>query len=370
MPPANVFRQIKGKIGTVRHNFKEITRLVSDPALSVSYFPESERKPKLSIFFDHLRWLTRYGEVNHNYYVYGLDRKGDLEDTEVLPYNEFKRIRDSRNQHPNGEGYNYICILRDKFIFSQFLKSLGFPAPANLALLNRGQVTWLDTMRAAPLESLVSNPQLDINGFCKKLGGIQGEGAFPLRIQRGKLYVKEKEITLAELKAKADGQYLLQDVITQHPKVSELHPDSVNTIRLITFNNKGKVEIFCSALRIGVKGRSVDNWNAGGMVVGIDTETGRLRKTGYFKPGLGGRVDKHPDTGVVLDGFPLPFFQEGVKMVCDLHGYLYGIHSVGWDIAITPDGPIIIEGNDDWGGGIPMSMEKNFKSRFLKMFEE
>lgn len=353
----------------MRHSFREISRLVNDPELSVSYFPESERKPKLSILMDHVLWLAKYGEVNHNYYVYGLDRKGDLDGTEVLPYKEFRRMRDSRNQHPNNEGYNYVCILRDKFIFSQFLKSLGFPAPTNLALFNRGQVTWLDTMKSEPMENLISNAQLNINGFCKKLGGILGEGAFPLSIRNGKLYVKDEEITLAELKAKANGQYLLQDWITQHPKVNELHPDSVNTIRLITFNNNGKVEVFCAALRIGTKGRSVDNWGAGGMVVGIDHETGKLKRTGWFKPGFGGRVDKHPDTGVVFEGFQLPYFKEGVRMVCELHGYLYGIHSVGWDIAITPNGPIFIEGNDDWGGGIPMSMEKNFRTRFLKMFE-
>jgi hypothetical protein len=48
---------------------------------------------------------------------------------------------------------------------------------------------------------------------------------------------------------------------------------------------------------------------------------------------------------------------------------LYGIHSIGWDIAITDNGPIFIEGNDDWDGTIAMSLESDFKSRFLEMYK-
>lgn len=30
------------------------------------------------------------------------------------------------------------------------------------------------------------------------------------------------------------------------------------------------------------------------------------------------------------------------------HKSLYGIHSIGWDVAITDQGPVLIEGNDNW----------------------
>jgi len=319
---------------------------------------------------DNLLWFVKNGEVNRYYYVYGLDRKSDLDGLEVLPYQEFKRIRDQRNLKPNNEGYNYVCILRDKFVFSQFLSSLGFSAPENIALINREQITWLRNMESVPLRSFIEDKTLNVNGFCKKLAGILGVGAFPLQISGGRLFSKDSEITLDQLKEKLDGQYLLQSGITQHPRMNELHPSSVNTVRLITFNNQGKVTAFCAALRIGTRGRNVDNWASGGIVVGIDMQTGRLQKEGLFKPGYGVKVVQHPDTGILLEGFEIPFFREGVELACKLHTYLYGIHSVGWDIAITPEGPIFIEGNDDWEGGIPMSIEKNFKTRFLQMFNQ
>jgi hypothetical protein len=82
------------------------------------------------------------------------------------------------------------------------------------------------------------------------------------------------------------------------------------------------------------------------------------KKKGIFKPRYGGKVERYPETGITLKGFQIPFFNESMKLACNLQSYLYGIHSVGWDIAITPNGPMFIEGNDDWEGGIPMSIEK------------
>lgn len=368
MSAVKILNRFFNRIATTGKKVSTISKLVNDPALSKSYFPEEARKTKLAIWWENFFWLAKNGEVNQYYYVYGQDKKSGLNGLEVLPYNEFRRIRNERNLKPNKNGYNYVCILRDKFIFTQFLTSLGFPTPKNVAILNQKQITWLSNMNSVPVDKLVEDKNMQVNGFCKKLAGILGEGAFPLRIEDGKLFIKEAEITLSQLKSRLDGQYLLQERIIQHPRMSQLHPNSVNTVRLITFNNKGKVDAFCAALRIGTKDRNVDNWASGGIVVGIDLETGKLHKEGLFKPGYGGRVEKHPNTGILLNGFEIPFFREGVELALQLHSYLYGIHSVGWDIAITPQGPVFIEGNDDWEGGIPMAIEKNFKTKFLKMF--
>lgn len=374
----NRLKKIAKKNPFTVKKIKEVLKLVNDPELSKTYYPELPRKSKLSILIENLKWLAKHNEVNKYYYVYGFDRKNGANKPEVIPIRKFSNIRNRKNIHATKSNhFNYVCILRDKFVFGQFLKSLGFPTPRNLAILSAEQVTWLDDMRTCPLTSIIEDTQLDINGFCKKLTGILGEGAFGLKIKGGKLYIKENEITLDELKniMSEKGKqeinsdlYLLQARIIQHPKMGSLHPTSVNTIRMNTFNNNGKVEVFSAALRIGAKGSSVDNWAAGGIVVGIDLETGKLNTEGLFKPGYGGRVEKHPDTDVILKDFQIPFFSESVRLTLNLHSYLYGIHSIGWDIAITENGPEFIEGNDDWEGGIPMVLEKNFRSRFMKNY--
>lgn len=348
---------------------KQIPRMVTDPKLARTYYPTERRKTKLRILIELLVWLLRYRDVNSYYYVYGFDRLHGVNMDEYLSYRSFRNIRNQRNLHPRGAaGYNYVCIMRDKFVFSQFVSSLGFPAIKNLAICNKESITWLDQMRTVPLETLLQQQDLYFDGFCKRLAGILGKGAFPLRLTDSQLLINDQPITLDELKARLDGQYLLQERVQQHPKMSSLHPASINTVRLITFNNNGTVAPFAAAIRIGTHGKNVDNWAAGGIVVGIDLATGQLREEGFFKPGYGGRVTKHPDTDVEFFQFEIPHFQEAVKLATQLHKYLYGIHSIGWDIAITETGPIFIEGNDDWEGGIPMVLERSFKQRFLAMY--
>jgi hypothetical protein len=121
-------------------------------------------------------------------------------------------------------------------------------------------------------------------------------------------------------------------------------------------------------MRIGTKNKHIDNWGAGGLAVGIDLQTGKLRNKGFYKPGYGGLVDVHPQTGLVLGNFEVPFFQKSIQAVIRAHSYFYGIHSIGWDIAVDSEGPVFIEGNEDWDGSFAMCAEERFKSRFLQMY--
>jgi hypothetical protein len=135
---------------------KQIVRMVEDPELSRSYYPEEERKSKLKIYKDQFFWLLRYREVNSYYYMYGFNRKHGINPDDYLPYGVFRQIRNQRNLNPNGGiGYNYVCIARDKFVFTQFVSSLGFPTPKTLALCDRSSIMWLGQRSKVPLEMLL-----------------------------------------------------------------------------------------------------------------------------------------------------------------------------------------------------------------------
>jgi len=346
---------------------RKIWDLTTDDRLSRSYYPDEPTKSKPRVLMELLWWLLRSGEINNYYYVYGLDRKAVDRRKELLPYRQFRRLRNTRNLHTGRRPYNYVCVLRDKFVFSQFVGSLGIATPRSLALLDAERVTWLDTNVTLPLRAIVERTDVTFDGFCKKIGGIQGDGAFPLHIEGGSLIVRDRRISVSDLRDRLDDRYLLQERIRQHEAMSSLHSNSVNTVRLITFATASTVQLFAAAMRIGTHGKSVDNWAAGGVIVSIDPECGELRGEGFHKPGYGGRVPRHPDSGIAFEGFKIPYFAEAVELVSRLHGYLRDIHSIGWDVAITPEGPTIIEGNDDWEGGIPMVLERDFRQRFLEM---
>lgn len=343
-------------------------QLLGDPGFSTSYYPAGQHKSRLSVTADLLRWWLRHREVNRYFYFYGLDRKHGVDESDFLPYNEFRRIRNRRNEQGNGSGYSYRCLVRDKFVFGQFAHSIGIPTPANLALCTRDSVTWLDGRGEMPWETVLADNSLQLDTFCKKLSGIGGEGVFPLRISAGTIWLDDQPTSLEQLRVQLKGMYLLQQPIQQHAELSRLHAPSINAIRLITFNNHGKVQPFWAALKIGAGGSRMDNVARGGLAVRIDLDSGRLQGDGMFLPGRGTTIAHHPDTGVRLDGFQIPFFTEAVKAAVDLHRTLYGIHSIGWDIGITPTGPTIIEGNDDWAGHFVMAFMPKFRSRFMAMY--
>lgn len=347
-----------------------IASLVFHPRFSRTYFPEQPRKGKVRVALELLRGLVRARDLNSYYYVYGLDRKDGVKTDDYLSYKEFRRIRDSRNKRPQGQpACDYRCLLRDKFIFSQLAGSLSIPCSVNLALCSGVSVSWLPGLDSTTWDEIAFDHEKKFDGFCKPLSGINGRGAFPLALREGRFFLGEEEISPSELKEKVTGKCVLQDRIRQHRTMESLHPASVNTIRLITFNNEGNVELFSAAQRIGTKDRGLDNWTAGGILVGINPTTGRLKKTGFYKPGYGGRVERHPQSGIIFSGFQIPFFDSAVQVVKKFHSYLDGIHSIGWDVAITETGPVVVEGNDDWDGAVPMALEEGFKQRFLRMYQ-
>ncbi len=140
-----------------------------------------------------------------------------------------------------------------------------------------------------------------------------------------------------------ENRIFLEEVVKQNKELNKLCDASCNTIRIMTFNNNGKAEILWAALRIGNGINSVDNFHAGGMATEIDLKTGKLMRPALDKDL--NEYSEHPKTGTKIVGFKIPYFNEVKKMVKEAALESDKILVVGWDVAITDQGPIIIEGN-------------------------
>lgn len=147
---------------------------------------------------------------------------------------------------------------------------------------------------------------------------------------------------------KENGYDLAEEFIIQHHMLSQLSPSGVNTVRIYTqLNSYDQFEILGCRLRISVDS-IVDNMAAGNIAAPIDEHTGML--TG---PGVYGDITKspeyfHPITGVPLVGFQIPYWKETIQMTEEASLLHPQNRSIGWDIAITENGPDLIEGNHDW----------------------
>ena len=54
---------------------------------------------------------------------------------------------------------------------------------------------------------------------------------------------------------------------------------------------------------------------------------------------------KHPTTKEKIVGFKVPMFKEAIELVKEAAMIIPEIGYVGWDIAISTNGPVIVEGN-------------------------
>lgn len=335
---------------SVPWRIREIFPLITDPKLSQSYFPKEQRKSKLRIFLENLWWLLRYKEICECYYLYGFDRKrAEVRQSKYMPYSIFYKMQTRANSSAkfSPQKTDYRCVVIDKLFFGLYLSTLGFPTPKILAICDNAHITRIGARCVEPLESLLELPNFD--GFCKDLLGTCGHGIFALSVRDRKLYVNDQDATIDELKKKIQGKAIIQERVHQHPRMAMLYPHSVNTIRIVTYLRDGEPVPWRNPfVRMGANGNRVDNWAVGGLLGLIDIDTGRLVGECFFKPGFGTKALRHPQTSTVFAEFEIPFFGEAVESVVTLHRFFYGIHTIGWDIAITTDGPIILEGNSLW----------------------
>lgn len=332
-------------------------------------------KGRINIFFDHLRDIISGGAIERGYWMYGFQNISRKEQREYIPYSDFMRKRNRLNMHPNvtyttNEKFNYLCILRDKFIFGRVLSQLGFPVAKDIMLID-GKNNIIrkigEDYNSEPLENIL---HYNFDAFCKVVSGECGKGVFKIKCEEKTLY---GEVTsLHELKEViGDSLCVLQNRLCQHEVLNMIYPKSINTMRLITCRKEnGTVNALPAVLRFGANGNTVDNWAAGGLIVGINAQ-GTLFGKGYYEFPIGDKIDskEHPDTKIKFDGINVPFYEEAVKMAKELHSCLYGIPCIGWDIAFSPTGPVFIEGNDNFEITLNQRAHGGLKKVWLQSIE-
>lgn len=346
-----MIKKLKSSVSLVKHRSKFV--------FGNSYYPEQPRKSRLEIFFDQLSIIWKYGSPEPFYFTYGFDRqsmsKSCMEEY-LIPYSSFQSQINTLNFcNPKYGQFHGRTITADKYYFSIFLSHIGIPTPQVLLYVKNHEVLFVDAGMGlkdgvSTDEALDAFLSIDMDAFCKPADGQLGNGIFGMTIKQGIVYIDGTSCNKDDVKKMLlSADYLVQKRIYQHPKMAELCDSTINSIRLQTvLDSNGNVIPFGAGLRIGRHGGTVDNWAKGGVFVGINMETGTLMDRGFLKPMYGTSVFAHPDSHVAFEGFEIPYFQEALRMAQTLHRNLYRCHSVGWDIAITEDGPVFIEGNGWW----------------------
>jgi len=137
---------------------------------------------------------------------------------------------------------------------------------------------------------------------------------------------------------------IIQEVVTQCEEMSNIASSSVNTIRVLTLLTKDKEVIpISSSMRFGVGDVYVDNWSSGGIAVGVDHATGRLKELAYDK--LGKQYRSHPVSNYVFNKFQVPMWEEVLAIAARVQHACTFYKLLGMDIALSTEGPVLIEVN-------------------------
>ena len=144
---------------------------------------------------------------------------------------------------------------------------------------------------------------------------------------------------------------IFESVVHQTRQFANFNESSVNTVRFMTtLYPDGAARVIATFIKIGRAGKCVDNAGGGGNVdVCVDTETGEIKYAIQYDGWRNIKdIEKHPDSGNQLNGVIIENWQAIKEEVIKFQQAFPYCKAAGWDIAITEEGPVVIEVNDFW----------------------
>lgn len=300
-------------------------------------------RSRLGQFGDQLRLVTTSGLLPPWYYVFELYRPGEMERARCyLTRGETKRGAYRILAEARGSS----SPLADKEAFARFCAEHEIEALPVLLSAHDGELR-------GPVTSAHALPRTDL--FVKPVRGRGGRGAERWDYAAGH-YRHSSGQTLSassflkRLRAMSKSQPLIvQERARNHPAMQDLTNGALCTIRIIScLDERDRPEIMAAVQRMAVgKNTTVDNVHAGGMGVPVDLANGcLLQGTDMGIDSHMGWIDVHPTTGGRITGRPLPVWDEVRDLVRRAHTAFNDWVVIGWDVAITADGPRLVEGNN------------------------
>lgn len=277
-------------------------------------------------------------------------------------------------------------FLRDKLAFSLHCVRHGMPVATILFRYDLDPCSDYDEVAPKVMsieEWETALQQAPDEVFCKLIDGRLGKGAFTAE-RRGHNWLFDDELgSAADLRRYAlerlgNGRgWLFQPALKPHPALAEIMaPGALGTLRVTTYLDRNGAQIAFPLLRIPSAGNVVDNFSRGAkgnLVAAIDAESGRLSKAYYSRsrrwPDIA-TTDLHPDTGKPILGREVPFWEETKALVTAAQELTPEPPTIGWDIAITATGPLIIEANSQYSTALwQVAYDYGMKPDFDRMIE-
>lgn len=333
----------------------KIEKIVDEPShlAGIDSFKRKSREERIK---DNIKWYKKHSEANGHYNRYGLDIKNYRSEENFMTSKELDRWG---IHHKNINPKEHIDLMRDKVLFEKVVKE-HYPEimPSTYFKFSGEKIIPTENVLLNNFKDTKSafNSLKDGKYFIKEVTGSCGNDAILLNKKDGNLnfrHVTNGNISLKKLlNITKKMDFLVQEHVENHADIKKLSPFALSTIRIVTTRFHDDVHILSADMRVSCqKDAVVDNFHKRGAIVHVDTETGTLAK--YAHRRLETSLKVHPISKIKFKNFKLPYWKETLDMVKKLHDIFPEFSSLGWDVAITPTGPKIIEGNCGWDIAVP-----------------
>jgi len=290
-----------------------------------TYIDDRTNIIKISCYFvDYIFAYLFYGASVNDYFAFGFYKMRPNGRNEYITYKRYHKILSVCNSS------NHIKFFRDKSLFNERYAKY----------LHRSTID----LNKVSEDEFASFLNVHKEVFIKEVMGFRGKSVF---------YYNSKEVNAhslyAQLKSEEGKHFIVESKLVQHEALASFHPDSVNTIRVVTVydNKKDQLHFMFAKIRMGSNGAHLDNTHAGGISGNIDIETGVIITPGYSVLDKDGFIF-HPTTGKQIVGFRIPYWQECKRFIEEVARVTPEIRYVGWDVVLMEDGEFaLIEANDN-----------------------
>jgi len=236
--------------------------------------------------------------------------------------------------------------LSDKGKFAARCNENDLPTPTIFVVAENGVIkarAWKE--KGLPKVDLIVKRRIGKGGRRMMRWEFIGDDQY--RSAEGKTLSTEKLISLLKRESMINA-LLVMKRMRNHYTINDLsgaNADVLTTVRMVTgLNEQGEPELVSSTFKIGVNQTIADNVHFGGLAAPVDVHTGELG-SGVSTMPLRQPVEPHPTTGAAIRGRKLPLWKEACDLVKRAHIAVPEMVFIGWDVGLTEDGPILIEGN-------------------------
>ncbi len=246
---------------------------------------------------------------------------------------------------------HWRAATEDKWLSYQILSSIGMPCPKTVAVLDKGIRLYGNTPTLKSLDDveafLASYDAFPI--FAKRNDDVGSNGALRIEgFEDGDVIANGGErVSLVELYVKTLGEstYLFQECVTNHADVAKL-TKAVATVRSVNLVRDDGVLSPYFLMKIPMAKNVADNfWRDGNLLCHIDGETGKILRVVSRKGFQPSEHETHPETGENLIGYQLPDWEALRDLNERCARTFSAVRYQSLDIALTPEGPLIIEVN-------------------------